>query len=59
MKVSHITKLEIIRLHRHSMKARRIVRDLTNQGKNVTLDHVRYWISQYYEGRFLPGEDAC
>ena len=59
MKVSHLTKLEIIRLHRQGLKASRIVRDLKSRGTDVTRDHVRYWISQFNEGCFLPGEDAC
>ncbi|KAH3810766.1 hypothetical protein DPMN_139164 [Dreissena polymorpha] len=59
MKVSHLTKLEIIRLHRQGLKASWIVRDLKTRGTDVTRDHVRYWISQFNEGCFLPGEDAC
>ena len=49
------TKLEIVDLYRSGLTVRQILSMLNSQDKNVTRQHVRYWIRQYDNGKFDIG----
>ena len=51
MKVSHVHKLEIVRLHR-GLTTSRIVKDFRRRGSDVSRQGVRYLVRKYAQGEF-------
>ncbi|VDI49592.1 Hypothetical predicted protein [Mytilus galloprovincialis] len=58
VRTSHITKLDIVRLHRNSYTTRDIRAALNSKGIKVTRQVIDYWVQQYRLGKFTD-EITC
>ncbi|WAR26129.1 TCB2-like protein [Mya arenaria] len=59
MKLSHVQKLEIVRLHNEGLnKTTRIVKNFKRRGSDMSRDCVRYWVRKYVQGEFGHDDGA-
>jgi hypothetical protein len=56
VKVTHFDKLEIVRLYTSGLKNNQIQRNLESKGVSLSRQNINYWIRQYLNGSFNPGE---